>query len=144
MYTTLPLLSIMEPTQEEFDKMFLFFEQRMCYKYLYENMNSQQKKEFINQEVLKHFTLFLNQSEQNAIKELILNNFKENHGYKDDIDNIDHNNNKYVLPTGYLMCWEIQVVVSHFNKFISKDHMNTWYSQEYYNQLASIIKSKKL
>jgi len=82
----------------------------------------------------KNFIEFLNNAEKNRIKELIINNFKENHGYSGTGN----------LPTGNLLSWEIQVVVSHYNKFISKEYMEKWYSQEYYNQLASIIKSKKL
>lgn len=125
----------MDPTQQEYDEMFSFFETRMNYNsHLYSNMNKDEKQHFINGKVQNHFTLFLNKAEENAIEQLIIENFKENHGYS----GIDK------LPTGNLLCWEIQIVVSHYNKFISRDHMEKWYSQEYYNQLASIIKSKKL
>ena len=125
----------MDPTQEEYDKMFSFFETRMNnYSHLYSNMDKDEKQQFINAKVQNHFTLFLNNAEQHVIEELIIQNFKENHGYSGTDE----------LPNGNLLCWEIQVVVSHYNKFISNDHMKKWYSQEYYNQLASIIKSKKL
>ena len=145
MYTILPLLSIMEPTQQEYSEVVKRIKTRMeFYNDIYSKMDEDRKQQHVREITEKHFREFLNNSEKKKIAELILKNFKENHGYIDNVDNIDHNNNKYVLPTGYLMCWEIQVVVSHFNKFISKEHMNTWYSQEYYNQLAGIIKSKKL
>ena len=125
----------MDPTQEEYDEMFSFFETRVNnYSHVYSNMNKDEKQDFINQQVEKHFTLFLNNAEKNAIEQLIIENFKENHGYSGTDE----------LPNGYLLCWEIQIVVSHYNKFISKEHMKKWYSQEYYNQLASIIKCKKL
>ena len=112
----------MDYTQEEYDEIFEFVESSMKYnEHLYSNMD-------------KHFIEFLNNAEKHAIEELIINNFKENYGYSGTGN----------LPTKNLLCWEIQIVVSHYNKFISKEHMEKWYTQEYYNQLASIIKSKKL
>jgi hypothetical protein len=125
----------MDYTQEEYDEIFKFVESSMKYnEHLYSNMDKDDKQQFIKEKVDKHFIEFLNNAEKHAIEELIINNFKENHGYS----------GTEKLPTENLLCWEIQIVVSHYNKFISKEHMEKWYSQEYYNQLASIIKSKKL
>jgi len=124
----------MEYTQEEYDEIFEFVESSMKYNNHLPNMDNDAKQQYIKQKVDKHFIEFLNNAEKHVIKELIINNFKENHGYSGSEN----------LPTGNLLCWEIQIVVSHFNKFISKEHMEKWYTQEYYNQLASIIKCKKL
>jgi hypothetical protein len=125
----------MEPTQEEYDEMSLFIEERMDrYNDIYSNMNKDQKQQIIKEKVDKHFCQFLNNAEKHAIEELIIENFKENHGYSGTGN----------LPTGNLLSWEIQVVVSHYNRFISKEHMEKWYSQKYYNQLASTIRYKKL
>ena len=125
----------MDYTQEEYDEIFEFVESSMKYnEHLYSNMDKDDKQKFIKEKVDKHFIEFLNNAEKHAIEELIINNFKENHGYSGTGN----------LPTKNLLCWEIQIVVSHYNKFISKEHLEKWYTQEYYNQLASIIKSKKL
>jgi hypothetical protein len=125
----------MEYTQEEYDEMVSSIEERMnYYADRYSNMDKDEKQQFIKQRVDKHFIEFLNNAEQQAIEELIIANFKENHRYSGTGN----------LPSGNLLGWEIQIVVSHYNKFICKEHMEEWYTQEYYNQLASIIKSKKL
>jgi len=124
----------MEPTQEEYDEMIEFVKSSMKYNNHFPNMDNDDKQQYIKQRVDKHFIEFLNNAEKSAIEELIINNFKENHGYS----------GTGYLPTENLLCWEIQIVVSHYNKFRSKEHMEKWYTQKYYNQLASIIKSKKL
>ena len=124
----------MEYTQEEYDEIFEFVQSSIKYHPHLSNMDNDKKQQYIKQAVDKHFIEFLNNAEKRAIEKLIINNFKKNHGYSGTGN----------LPTGNLLCWEIQIVVSHYNKFRSKEHMEKWYTQEYYNQLASIIKSKKL
>jgi len=121
----------MEVTQEEYDKIAKKIKDNMEYRNHFYNDS------IIKEKVYKYYTEFLNNAEQNKIEEIIRQNFAENYGYNGESE-------KSVLPTGHLICWEIQVVVSHFNKFFDKEYMEKWYSQHYYNQLASIIKSKKL
>jgi len=122
-------------TQREYYNMIAYYERYMNYHTdRYFNMDKAKKRDILLKKVEKHFYQFLNNAEKDDITRLIINNFKENHGYS----------GTGKLPNEHLLCWEIQVVVSHYNKFISKEHMEKWYSQEYYNQLASIIKSKKL
>jgi hypothetical protein len=58
-------------------------------------MDNDTKQQYIKQNVDKHFIEFLNNAEKRVIKELIINNFKENHGY----------NGTENLPTGNLLCW---------------------------------------
>jgi hypothetical protein len=131
----------MQPTQQEYDEIAKKIETHMEYYIdIYSKMDEDKKQQYIQEKVEKHFREFLNNSEKEKITELIIQNFKENHGYIDEVDETD----EPVLPTGNLTCKEIPVVVSHFNKFFDKEHMEKWYSQYYYNQLASIIKSKKL
>jgi len=135
----------MEVTQEEYDKIAKKFESKMeYYNHFYKDMDENRKQQMIRENVYKHFTEFLTNAEKNKIKEVIRQNFAENHGYNDNAADDNNDKEKSFLPTGHLINGEIQVVVSHFNKFFDKEHMEKWYSQEYYNQLASIIKSKKL
>jgi len=124
----------MEPTKEEYDKIISRIENHMNYNDLYREMSQYEKNEIIQQKVEKHFTTFLNNKEQSVINEIIVRNFKENHEYS----------GEGILQNGNRLCWEIQIVVSYYNNNISKSHMEKWYDQEYLNEFANIIKSKKL
>ena len=119
----------METTKEEYAAMYNRIKNRMEY------MNSTTDDEHITQLVDKHFSIFLNDAEESAIVELILQNFKENHGYT----------GEGKLPNGNLLCWEIQVIACDFSdKSIRENHFNRWYSPNYYTQILKIIGSKKL
>jgi hypothetical protein len=118
----------MEPTQEEYNDMYQNIEKRMRFK------NEQYTREMIELLVDKHFSIFLNKAEQQAIEELIIENFKENHGYREG----------QTLPNGNRMCWEIQIIACESMKNINKSHMEKWYTQDYCSQIENIIKSKRL
>ena len=127
----------MKPTTEEYNKMYKKIEGRMRFK------NEEYTKETIDQLVDEHFSIFLNEAEQQAIIEIIIKNFKENHGYTED---------QPLLPNGNRICWEIQIIDCDSStsapfggmKNINKDHMKKWYTQDYCSQIANIIKSKRL
>jgi hypothetical protein len=117
----------METTKEEYQAMYQRIDQLMQY--------TENKHEFITTQVEKHFAEFLNKAEQDAITTLIIQNYKENHGYSGD----------GILPNGNLLCWEIQVIACNWSdKTIIKSHMDKWYTPEYCTQIANIIKTKKL
>lgn len=119
----------METTKEEYDKVYTRIKDRMEY------INSTLDHEYITQLVDKHFSIFLNKAEESAIIEIIIQNFKENHGYTGEGQ----------LPNSNLLCWEIQIIACDFSdKTIREKHFNKWYSPKYYTQILKIIGSKKL
>ena len=120
--------TIMKPTKEEYNHMSQKIEERMRFK------KENYTKESIEQLVDKHFSIFLNEAEQQAIIEIIIKNFKENHGYMED----------KVLPNGNRICWEIQIIACEPMKNNNKSHMEKWYTQDYCSQIANIIQSKRL
>jgi hypothetical protein len=118
----------MEPTKEEYNKIYKRTLDR------FRNRNEVYTDESIEQIVNKHFSNFLNKSEQQAIEEVIIQNFKENNGYTDGL-----------LPNGNRLCWEIQIIACKWaDTDVRKNHMEKWYTQYYTNQIANIIKSKRL
>lgn len=120
----------METTKEEYAVMYNRIKNRMEY-----TNSIITDEEHITQLVDKHFSIFLNDAEESAIVELILQNFKENHGYT----------GEGKLPNGNLLCWEIQVIACDFsNKTIRENHFARWYSPKYCIQIINIIGSKKL
>jgi hypothetical protein len=118
----------MEPTKEEYNHMYQKIEEHMRFK------NKEYTKETIDQLVDKHFSIFLNEAEQQAIIEIIIKNFKENHGYTEG----------ELLPNGNRICWEIQIIACNSMKNINKPHIEKWYTQDYCSQIANIIQSKRL
>jgi hypothetical protein len=130
----------MEPTKEEYNHMSQKIEKRMRFK------KENYTKETIDQLVDKHFSIFLNKAEQQAIIKIIIQNFKENHGYTE---------GQPLLPNGNRIYWEIQIIACDRStpfisapeggmKTINKLHMEKWYTQDYCSQIANIIKSKRL
>ena len=118
----------METTKEEYATMYNRIKNRMEY-------TNSTLEDDISQLVDKHFSIFLNNAEESAIVELILQNFKENHGYT----------GEGKLPNGNLLCWEIQIIACDFSdKSIRENHFKKWYSPTYYTQIMKIIGSKKL
>jgi hypothetical protein len=118
----------MKPTKEEYDYMYKKMEEHMHFK------NEKYTKELIDQLVDEHFSIFLNKAEQQAIIEIIIKNFKENHGYT----------KGKVLPNGNQICWEIQIIACNDFKNVNKTHMEKWYTQQYCSQITNIIQSKRL
>jgi hypothetical protein len=78
---------------------------------------------------------FLNNAEKSAIRQLIIQNYIENHGYSGAGE----------LPNGNLLCWEMQIICCNWNdKTISKDHIENWYAPAIHHAIETIKGSKKL
>lgn len=90
--------------------------------------------DFIKERVKVHFDLFLNNWEKESIKQLIIQNYKENHGYIAG----DY------LTNGNTIYWEIETVVGSIKKKCNTAHMDKYYSEEYKAKFLDIIKTKKL